>query len=177
MRGFPRWLCRTCWGWRFYLIGMVSWSVIELVLYLTSDAWQFIDITKRVTLWSIALTICYKVIVSAIMIQTRPKTTLDRSWIWHLMSTLSLFLYAFIVNVWPEAIGLPRPGIPPEGQEPMTRTVIGSAILFQIWGSINWSALKVLIETWNERGRFVWNRYGRFTRSLRTLSREPVELP
>lgn len=173
MTRFLRRLCRTCWGWRFYLVGLLGWSVIEAALFLTQDRWDFIHASAEVGTVGIGLTIAYTVIVLAVMIATRPKTTLDRRFIWHMASVMLLFLYAFILYVRPEWFGQRRPRDIQPIDEPATRLVIAAAIWFQIWGFIMWSALAVLLSTWNERGRFVWSG---FTRRLRPLDRDAGEV-
>ena len=170
-RGANR-LARTCWGWRFYIAGLLGWTVLEAVLFLTQSRWDFIHTARDIGTVGIALTIAYKVIVIVVMVITRPKTTLDRRWIWHMASVALLFAYGFGLNLWPEWYGQPKPGVPAVRTEPSDRIVAAAAIWFQFWGFVMWSALAVLVSVWDERGRFVWNG---MTRRLKPL--EPAETP
>jgi hypothetical protein len=166
MRRGAQWLARTCWGWRFYIAGFLGWTALGAVLFLTQSRWDFIHSSRDVGTVGIALTIVYKIIIIAIMVVTRPKTTLDRRWIWHMASIGLLFAYAFGLNVWPELYGQPKPGVPLVRIEPSNRMVIAAVVWFQFWGGVMWSALAVLVSVWDERGRYAW--YG-MTRRLRPL--------
>ena len=169
-----RWLCRQCWGWRFYIVGLLGWSVLELALFLSLSRWQFIETSRDVGTIGIALTLVYMAIVVTVMILTLPKTTLDRRWIWHMISVGLLFAFALGLNVRPEWYGQPPPGLPPEGEQPSDRLIIAAAVWFQFWGFVMWSALAVLISTWDERGRFIWHG---FTRRLRPIQGDAAEVP
>lgn len=173
MRRLTRWLCRTCWGWRFYIVGLAGWSLIEIALFLSRSRWEFVHASRDVGTVGIALTLVYKVIVVSIMVLTRPKTTLDRRWIWHVTSIGFLFAYGLGLNVRPEWYGQPQPGVPDPGVDPADRLVIAAAVWFQFWGFVMWSALAVLVSTWDERGRFVWEG---FTRRLRSLEQDAREV-
>ena len=117
---------------------------------------EFISDTRTLGIWAIGFTILYKFIVQTIMVLTTPKTTLDKRWIWHLDSTLAFFVLIFIALVWPEWIGLPKPGRPAPGTAVNDRLLVYNGAWFQLWGFLNWSALAVLKSTWDERGRFIW---------------------
>lgn len=155
----PSFAFQSVWDWWcdrwFYVFGLLLWSSIELIIYLAHDRQGFVDVTQQIQVWGIGLTIVYKACVLTIMMTTRPKTTLDRVWIWHTASLGLLFILAFVISVWPEWVGIARPGRPVEGFPVSNRLVVYTAIWFQVWGYINWSALAVLREAWNERGRFV----------------------
>lgn len=166
-------LVRALWQWRFYVSGLLAWSVIEAALFVSQDRWDFIHTSAEVGTVGIGLTIAYTVIVLAVMIATRPKTTLDRRFIWHMASVAALFIYAFILYVRPEWFGQRRPRDVQPIDEPATRLVVAAAVWFQVWGFIMWSALAVLVSTWDERGRFVWSG---FTRRLKPLPRETGEV-
>lgn len=158
-----RYLCNRFWAWRFYFSGLLVWSLIEAYLLATQSRIDFIATSRTVAIGAVALTIVYKAIIQTVMVLTVPKTTLDRRWIWHLDSTLALFVLTFFALVVPEWVGLPKPGRPVPGVDVSDRLLIYNALWFQVWGFICWSALGVLVSTWEERGRFLWN--GR-TRSL-----------
>lgn len=159
-------LCRTCWGWRYYLVGLGIWTAIEVYLLLTRDRAAFIDRSRTIGTWGMAAVVVYKAIVAGVMIATVPKTTLDRRWIWHMIALGVLIAYGWTLNAHPEWHGLPS--VPRESftTNISDRTYVSAMLWFQIWGYVQWSAFAVLASTWEERGRFIWSG---MTRRLREV--------
>lgn len=149
--------------WKFYIAGVVSWTAIEAVLFVSEPRTDFIEDSKLIGTIGIGITVVYLVIILSAMIVTRPKSTLDRRFIWHLTSVMVLFLYALGIYIFPDLYGTARPR---SDYDPSKRLVIASMVWFQIWGFVMWSALAVLISMWRERGRFIWDG---FTRKLRPV--------
>lgn len=146
---------RRCREWAYYILGALACELVLLGLWLSQDAPDFIRLSRTVGIVGIAVTVIYKTTVIAVMLITRPKTPLDRRLIWHLGALDAFMLYAFIANVFPHWLGLPKstPLNPPE--HPDTRLIVAAVVWYNIIGYVTWSAIAVLNALYRERWRYV----------------------
>jgi hypothetical protein len=132
--------------WVRYALGVVLVQLLLIYLYFYANQdgqhIRFYQVVRDVGKWGILVAFVYKEIVVGLMLLTRPKTPLDRRWIWQTQAMALLMLQAFVTFQYPTFLG--------------RHVVAWSVVWFNVWMQILWSSAEVLYYLWRERGRWAW---------------------
>lgn len=125
-------------------VALIQLVLIYLYFYANQDGQhlRFYQVVRDLGKWGILVAFVYKETLVGLMLLTRPKTPLDRRWIWHTQAMAFLMLQAFVTFQYPAFLG--------------RHVVAWSVVWFNVWMQILWSAAEVLYYLWRERGRWAW---------------------